>query len=56
MTKSERVYVKAAVAALGKAIGSTRAQAKELELSVLDERRLWKEVLIMVANGGGKMK
>lgn len=50
----EKQYVKECVAVLGKAIGGTRPKAKALGLSVEDERRIWKQILLTVANGGGK--
>lgn len=44
------------VKALGEAVGLTRPFAKELGLSVDDTRRIWKEILLTTANGGGSMK
>lgn len=56
MTTNERVFVKMCVKTLGEAVGLTRPFAKELGLSVDDTRRIWKQILLTTASGGGKFQ
>ena len=49
------VFAKLCVKALGLVVGSTREEGKKLGLSVQDTRDIWRKVLEITNNGGGKL-
>ncbi len=54
MEENKLVYAKLCVKALGLVVGSTREEGKKLGLSVQDTRDIWRKVLEITSNGGGK--
>jgi hypothetical protein len=52
---NEIVFAKLCVKRLGETVGSTREFGKGLGLTVDQTRHIWRKVLELTANGGGKI-
>lgn len=52
--ENKLVFARLCVKALGLVVGSTREEGKRLGLSVQDTRDIWRKVLNITADGGGK--
>lgn len=52
--ENKLVFAKLCVKALGLVVGSTREEGKKLGLSVQDTHDIWRKVLEITNNGGGK--